>query len=87
MSPAMAGLERRLWDVGGIVKLLEEWKRRNDGEGDRIIILTVALALPVGIGLGVPSVWDQRHSRPLVRFWLLDLGVCRTTFSEFILGS
>lgn len=27
MSPAMAcGLERRLWDIGDIVKLIEEWE-------------------------------------------------------------
>jgi len=27
MSPAMAcGLEQRLWDIGDIVKLIEEWE-------------------------------------------------------------
>jgi hypothetical protein len=34
------------------------------------LILTAALALPLGIGLGVPSVWDQRHRRPFIQFWL-----------------
>ena len=29
MSPAMAcGLEQRLWDVGDIVKLIEEWETK-----------------------------------------------------------
>ena len=30
MSPAMAcGLEQRLWDVGDIVKLIEDWGAQN----------------------------------------------------------
>jgi len=33
MSPAMAcGLEQRLWDVGDIVKLIEEAEAQNDGQ-------------------------------------------------------
>jgi hypothetical protein len=32
MSPAMAaGLETRLWDIGDIVKLIEEWEAGSDG--------------------------------------------------------
>ena len=31
MSPAMAcGLEQRLWDIGDIVKLTEEWAYENE---------------------------------------------------------
>ena len=34
------------------------------------LALTAALFRPVFVGLGVPSVWDQRHRRPVVQFWL-----------------
>ncbi len=31
MSPAMAcGLEQRLWDIGDIVKLVEQWEASHD---------------------------------------------------------
>jgi hypothetical protein len=31
MSPAMAcGLEQRLWDIGDIVKLIEDWEARDE---------------------------------------------------------
>jgi len=33
MSPAMAcGLEQRLWDIGDIVKLIEEWETETANE-------------------------------------------------------
>ena len=34
MSPGMAAhLADRLWDIGDIVKLIEEWESENDGRG------------------------------------------------------